>query len=141
MRYSGFWSQGDGASFTADCDSTKLIAKHFPTNTPKQFKKMILQGLGDTISFEIYRQVWGGYAHDNLMNVDVSLDSSIELSEEQKPLLKNLVSSLLEYAQQQARDLYRSLEKNHEYVHSDAYLLEKIQSCEYEFFENGKIVS
>ena len=65
VRYSGFWSQGDGASFTADCDSTKLIAKHFPTNTPKQFKKMILLGLGDTISFEIYRQVWGGYVHDN----------------------------------------------------------------------------
>ena len=75
------------------------------------------------------------------MNVEVSLDNSIELSEEQKPLLQDLVSSLLEYAQQQARDLYRSLENNHEYVHSDAYLLEEIQNCDYEFFENGKIVS
>jgi len=82
--WSGFWSQGDGASFTA---------KHERGN--------------------IY--LIGRYYHENSMSID---SDDIELLDEAKSI---------------ARNLYRDLEKEYDYLTDDQQIIDTILANDYEF--------
>lgn len=125
IEFSGFWSQGDGASFTGRFD--------VPTNKEEQeerLKKAIKDNpnldlsLFACLSFtqeeiedgrlDVDRQRWGHYVHENL----------ITTSNE----------SLTDFCKDFSRMIYKGLEDYHDYLTSREAIEETIEANEYEFY-------
>lgn len=85
VYWSGFWSQGDGASFTARHESGDITKSHM-------------------------------YQHSNTMHCEDK--------------------NLLELAKKEANLFYRDLEKNYNYLTSDAAVIESINANDYDFESN-----
>lgn len=144
--YSGFSSQGDGASFTATINVKEWlkgrgIAKKYAL-LANWCNKFYENGTG---GFEITRS--GGYYHEYSMTVempiDFDIDSDEELTSKQSSKLYNLANELseliIEDARQEAKKLYKRLEKYYFELLEDEAVAETLEANDYEFTENGKL--
>lgn len=137
IYFSGFWSQGDGASYEGYYyyakQASKLIRKHAPQDSE-------LHRIADCL-FTIQKQAGYGlfavmkhcgyYQHSHCMMVDVqhSRGWNIELWEDSLPQLMRDFADWI----------YRQLEKEFEYQNADAQVDEAIRANEYEFEADGDI--
>lgn len=131
IEFTGFYSQGDGASFTTTtCDTDLLIRTLFEEgrNIPEN---ALLDSKNLSVSIERFN---GRYVHEETMYVDVN-DEGISLSDYEKDTLTYTIE---DWAKEKARDLYRKLESYYEEVTSDEAVIEYLADCE--FFQNGDIV-
>lgn len=139
-QFCGFWSQGDGASFTGNYQYKKGCLKAIKCHAPKDSElHNIVKGIishqkdnGYLLSCEIYHS--GNYSHSNTMRFDWEKggDSYFEwknchVENELQQLFKDL-----------ADWYYSRLENEYEYQNSDECIQENIISNEYDFLENGK---
>lgn len=122
INYTGFWSQGDGASFSCTVNLEKwLTVKKLKTKYAKELK--LSQETGDNIVITNA----GHYCHEFMMSID-----SDNLSDE-------LESLILEDARDQARSIYSQLKKCYELLQTDQAIIEIIKANDYDFTINGKI--
>ena len=143
IYWSGFWSQGDGASFAgsyrAKPDAGEAI-RAITNDEGEDEPRRIADALADLSKRfpELYASIKqsGHYVHDMTMAVDVEvgedeegnpLDAAAPLDEQVTELFRDL-----------ARWLYRELESAYEWVNSDGTVTENIQANEYTFTEDGK---
>ena len=168
IAFSGFWSQGDGASFTADCDAQKILNSMFFENEG-QISWLIKKGLHEKAMEEIKRwNLWftmaenhgsihfsinrnsSRYSHENTISPDVEIDGDYQDSGEWKSGVWNSVfmskvnwealqSMFEEYAREWCRKIYKGLEAEYEYLTSEETVKETILANEYFFTENGEI--
>jgi len=130
IRYSGFYSQGDGASFTCDCNLDKL------NNAYKlSLKGSIVIAISEYCPIDIIINS-SRYCHENTMDERVYSDSRANI-----PYNKacDVAEQILEIARNEARQIYKSLEADYNYQHSDEYIVDFLQANEIEFLESGKI--
>lgn len=138
INFSGFWSQGDGASFTGswerpDESVVDIIKKMYPMETDLQEIAVAVTKIpvwiddewgdgGDQNSSDrIVRQHYGGcYVHENTV-----------CAEQIQELTDTVVRPLCQW-------LYRKLEEDYEYLTSDEAVAEAIEENEYEFDEDGE---
>lgn len=137
--FSGFWSQGDGASFFGHYrygkESKKKIREHAPqdaelhriTDALFDIQKPYLYGLTAEIT-----SLGSNYSHSNTMGVDVDFGSRAYDRDVEKEVTQ-LLRSLADW-------LYRQLEKEHEYLTSEEVFKENAEANDYEFTESGKMV-
>lgn len=140
ILYSGFWSQGDGASFTGSIGSDWLI-DFFAENVNDELKT-ILRDV--EVTFFRYST---RYLHHN--TVDTELDSSDILwadhIEENSTLRDSMITNYLddmrqsieEYRINLCHDIYNALKQAYNECHSDENITELIKANEYLFDENG----
>ena len=134
VRFSGFGSQGDGASFTTDtCDTDLLIRKlyesgHDISETALLDSKQISVSIGSNDNH---------YAHEYTMNTFVYDEDDILSSEEQEDLTKVID----EWARTKARELYKNLEKYYDELTSDDEVMEYFSNNDFMFLENGKVAA
>lgn len=143
IRFSGFWSQGDGASFTGTYEyagNAELAVKQYAPTDEKlhaiaaEFDR--LQGLyNGNLHADIRRSNSMNYVHSNMMDcdaydIDAEGDDSQLGAHEEKPLLNNFKSY--------ANWIYTQLESTHEALTSDESVDESITANEYEFTAEGK---
>lgn len=121
ISYSGFWSQGNGASFTAGGNIEKLV--------PANMQKYV-----DRIAFKKS----GHYEHEYTMSLDIDYNDE-PLGNTQIIEFENLEKELLENARIEARAIYSRLQNEYEYYTSDESIIATIESNDYDFTENGKI--
>lgn len=162
IYWSGFWSQGDGASWKGVINLTKWLAAHVQENK----KYAILCALTECNYVEIpYPSVYaaGQYCHEYTMGIteepyiafeDLTQTGVIESSH--FPLLngvpasgllqqvteedmRDLAAALLESARDYARGIYEQLEAEYEYLTSDECIAEQCEANEYEFDETGEL--
>ena len=131
IEFTGFYSQGDGASFiTTTCDTDLLIRTLFeeghdiPENALLDSKNL---------SVRIDRMN-SRYSHEETMYVDIH-DEDMTLSDLESETLNDIIE---EWAKEKARDLYRKLESYYEDITSDKEVIEYLADSE--FFQNGDIV-
>lgn len=125
IHYSGFWSQGDGASFDASIDLERFLIGKYEA----------LKGLDfslDIISNE--RSIF--YCHERTKQVDVTCNANFTVS--QLDLIHELVDELEELRIEECRRIYRSLSNDYDYQNSYEHLSEFLEINEYEFTEEGK---
>lgn len=123
ISYTGFSSQGDGASF--ECEDIKH-------ESPKE-----LAGIEYTI--EITR-INNHHAHPNTVSVNVEpTDSWLELTEEQKNAMAKLEQDTQEEARKLMREIYKDLENEYEFLQSEAVIKEFLQENEYTFEADGTL--
>lgn len=141
IAYTGFWSQGDGASFTGTVDISKWIETQAPVEYAR-IKKLIDSGKID-YSAEIKRDRWHHYVHWNSTSLYIDWnyigDYKADLSNITK-LLNKLEADILSHHQDLNREIYSDLEKDYDGQVSDEAVKETLIANEYEFDENGSIM-
>ena len=168
ISFSGFYCQGDGSSFVANCDAQKILDSMFFENEG-QIAWLIKKGLTDKATAELKRwTLWfamaenhGGirfsirrnasrYSHEFTVSPDVEIDGSYtdngtwtngvwESVFMSKVGLGVLQSMFEEYARDWCRKVYKGLEDEYEYLTSDEAITETILANGYSFTEDGEL--
>lgn len=158
LAWSGFWSQGDGASFSGswrarDCDPAKLLADR-PAVWPKESGGHACPQNAELhrIAAEILAVKAAGMEYASVRGADrwgfhMSLDSAEHEQErdhwsddervEYVAMCETSEERFIQAARELARMFYRNLEAEWEYQNSDEVVAETIEANEYEFTEEG----
>lgn len=141
IRFSGFWSQGDGASFNADVDFLNLLPCYIDCALEpnrKQAKRLI--ALAETGYFDGAFKIdftHSRYVHENTMTVN--MDGAYYLDCMVKNELDEIEENIWDIARGLAQGIYRELEKEYDYLTSEEVIKETLIANEYEFTLDGKI--
>ena len=137
--FSGFWSQGDGASYEGYLSHAKGSTKRIRDYASQD---AMLHGIADRLQAVQQRNFYqlfaecshrGRYYHEYSMTVEVARDSPTG----QKPTSES-VDSVTEALRDLARWLYRQLEAEHDQLTSDDAIEDGIIANEYTFTEAGR---
>lgn len=131
---SGFWSQGDGAHFTAERyayakDATKKIQEHAPNETAFLQAAKELQQIQRRHFYSITGKVVKKshhYEHENTVECELFTSSGDWASEKTHDDFNAVIRSLMRY-------IYRQLEKEYQYQTSDEAVKDTIEANEYFF--------
>lgn len=150
ISFSGFWSQGDGASWTG-----AVRLRDWVIDNPEDMEQRVVREMvrNEEISLlaDIYARGYG--VHEMTMQIgwDAAVyDESVRLREGPlagatiadllapfPDLFVKLEAAMLESARDFAREIYDQLEQEYEYETSDEYIAELCEANEYEFNEDG----
>ena len=135
IAFSGFWSQGDGASFTINRLSDEGILKLMETY--KLDVKYPLIGDYDYLDGTITRSE--RYVHEN--STDLSLNGEVGEGIDQDAFnsqLDGLEKDLEEIMRDLNKQIYRELEKTYDEATTDEAIIDTILANEFEFTSDGK---
>jgi len=137
--FSGFCSQGDGASFEGRVSHAKGSSKRIRDYAPQD---VTLHGIADQLQAVQRRNFYqltaeathrGRYYHEYCMTVEVMRDSPTG----QEPT-SDSEDTVIEALRDLARWLYRQLEAEHDHLTSDDAIEDGIIANEYTFTEAGR---
>lgn len=166
IRFKGFWSQGDGASWTGYIDLLTYIEKHADSESASFGKDMILCELmrNDWVckTVNVGRQNYRHYCHSSTMisdhtewedreyiSADVVLLDGVMQGASVKQLgesfdvnehVEHWVVRAFNDAKEFADDIYSLLGKEYESLVSDESLSDFADLCEYLFDEDGRML-
>lgn len=140
VYYSGFWSQGDGASFTGryryKAGGLKAVKAEF---TGTWFKDVIeyldlLDGINKKCFYSLLYRIDSNsrYCHSNTMQVN-----SLEDYRDGYRDLSKYEDDITEYVRGIADEFYYLLEKSYTSQFTNEAVIESLECNEYEFYENG----
>ena len=137
IEYSGFWSQGDGASFTGTLDSDWLIENLLPDNLKELVRyvgchftrKTYMYVHENTVSSDLRNVIWADHIEDNER-------LSVHMSEKH---MRDIEDCIEEYRRDICHEIYSLLEEQYEYTYSEENIRELIEINDYLFHENGDL--
>lgn len=153
ISFSGFSSQGDGASFTCNYAIVENLLTFLgmdqvhrdvligwnipnlaflPVDKVRQLRR--IQGAFTTRVHRISHH----YSHENTVRVEVIADT-LEKHKRINALLDYFEEFLEEFKSDICHAIYRHLEKEYDYLNSDESITANIKANEYEFTEDGRI--
>ena len=143
MYFSGFWSQGDGAMFEYDSLNDKLLRDFADTLnlTPMRKQWLVTQGYISGSG----RQS-GHYHHEKSCSHNVTIESNFQSSDAETfaDWICEFQMDFEEFIEEKyvdlASDLYKSLEKEYDWLMSDEHVDETIGINHYEFTKEGEII-
>ena len=137
ISFSGFWSQGDGASFVGGVDFLKYCDA-FGVSLRPLVRKLIEKGVVSVIA-SIDRNSHH-YYHENTVSVNWELDGLQyrHYSGNVVNYLEKICGGIQAEARSKMREIYRDLEKEYEHLTSDESVKDFLESNEYTFTESGK---
>lgn len=149
ISFSGFYSQGDGASFTADYDSSLINLDGLKNHNTELYSLMAridsvfgASGLSsDNIITASVKRVSSHYSHHNTVNIDdIAINGEDEWITEDSKVYKafeaveNYLTSLKDDI---CYIIYNNLEREYEYQTSDEYIAELLTINDYYFLADG----
>ena len=139
INYSGFWSQGDGASFTAQLHD---IQKFLKSQKLSNKFRMVFNCAND-ISANVVRNT-NHYYHENTINADVNCYNaenflSIKQADKLYDQLSEFEELLTDWARDYSADIYGKLYREYQNLTAEEQIIETFRANEYEFTENGEI--
>ena len=128
INFSGFYSQGDGASFTGEIADFKKFAEKTGLKRLARFSEPIEYNLEMMVTRVTYQ-----YYHSKTVEADIR-DGGYY------PRLSNLIEEKLEKVKEElCGKLYRILEEEYCYLTSDEVVADTIRVNGYEFTEGGEL--
>lgn len=151
ISFSGFYSQGDGASFTADYDSSLINLDELKNHNTELYSLMarndsVFGASGLTSNNRItanVKRISHHYSHHNTVAIDDIAINDIEWgdydSEDEKhnkafEAIENYLTSLKDDI---CYIIYNNLEREYEYQTSDEYIAEFLTINDYYFLTDG----
>ena len=140
IAFSGFWSQGDGASFTGSYAYAKGAALKIRAYAPRDSDLHQFADRLQTMQRRNFYQVTGSisrmgrYVHECTMQCDVERSDDVDWSQDEYDDAQAIFEDV---SRDLARWLYSALEREYEYQMSDENVDESIRANEYEFNEDG----
>jgi len=156
-QFSGFNSQGDGASFTGKVNDNKEFLKAIGITpatvglgdkTPRKFDTA-LDSIAENIYITIYRNDNRYYHHNTIIaNVEVDGDDEIELDLGLGMIIEIDVSDvcdkiepmITDWARERSKELYADLEKYYEELSSDETIASDLAAGGHTFDEEGNMI-
>lgn len=141
IQFSGFWSQGDGASFSGRYQYAPgwkaKMESHCPTEKEIFAIGERLQAIQRKNFYGITADITtsGRYCHPGSMEIDCRVSRDGGYSEEYAD--SETAKDILDCARDLAYWLYARLESEHDHLTSDESVDETIRANEYEFDEHG----
>ena len=140
--FSGFWSQGDGASYDAlySCEpkAVELITEHAPNETLLDFAQRLtaLQAqrvLANREPVKCTIRQKGTYSHSGTMQIDYTLSDEDGLDAETEQEFTEIFRSFADW-------MYRDLEAQYNSYFEDSYIDEQIHEEGISFARDGSII-
>jgi hypothetical protein len=128
IYFSGFWSQGDGACFTATVNIDQYLSAHKLTT---RFKHLL--EWADYISITITHRRHYYFARSTDVNVEFR-----EENQEVEALLNELEAMIKKERETLGDEIYKNLEDVYCDLTSDESVAETLRINEYEFLEDGQ---
>jgi hypothetical protein len=141
INFSGFWSQGDGASFTGQLDIIEFLTA---TKKISKFRYLVDHVRDNNLWLDcnIYRND-SHYVHENTCRVGIDEHIYVD-NEKSYDLIVKRVKELEEYLEEWRLDtcheIYKDLETEYEYQTGKEQIIESLEANEYEFDEDGDII-
>lgn len=162
--YSGFHSQGDGASYEGEVDDYEKFFKNALSIKSSEFLDMgdeeksddegLVTLMGDlrNIGFDTrerlkpedfyirFSQSSSRYLHSNTMDISIRVDEIEESDDDERdfqPVIDEIEQESLAWARAKADELYYSLYKYYEELQEDDKVKESILANEYKFDKDG----
>jgi hypothetical protein len=150
ISFSGFWSQGDGASFTARVDDIPKFIKSL--GIEDEILPKVLEAIEETYEMNIVRMD-SRYVHENTVRFEIEEmdetqlvlmspfgvgDITVDLNEVLEEM--GLEKKASEWVKRKSKEIYRKLENAYEWEFSDEAALEESDLMELRFDEEGKEV-
>lgn len=143
INYSGFWSQGDGASFTCSAFEVDKMMELFDKDKDKPLYKRLLE-LYKEGKLEFNTKILrtnSHYYHERSTTayLEWSLEENIE--DDRAVLTANLDSlenDIEKYVEDLNRQIYKSLEEDYNELTTDEVVKEYIIDNEWEFTKDGE---
>ena len=133
VKFSGFGSQGDGASFTTDtCDTDLLIRTLFEAGHDIP-ENALLDSKNLSVSID---RTNSRYCHEETMLVEI-YDEEMTISDLESETLKDIIE---EWSKIKSRDLYIKLENEFDSLTSDEAIIEYFTETEFLFYHNGTVL-
>ena len=143
IQFSGFWSQGDGASFTAKVDVQKFLSGQ-TKEIQEKFKPLhnILTGEAeendDYLEIKYFIERNGShYVHEMSCRVNSETFGSRQYTKEELDLMNELEELIERERVRLCKEIYKDLESTYEELTSPQCIRETIDANEYEFNEDG----
>ena len=151
IKFSGFYSQGDGASFTAGVTrefklpaaaASRIAEATTVAKVQRRFKGLpAVVDLSHEVIFRITRDIHDRYVHPKTIHAEFSASYGDDMSEDLTKMLDAWAEQLSQYLTTEARDLsdqiYRDLEAEWDDLNSDVTIVEAITGSEWHFDEDG----
>lgn len=156
-QFSGFNSQGDGASFTGKVNDNKTFLKAIgitPTSvglgdkTSKKFYTA-LDSIAENVYITIQRNGRNHYHHNTISaNVEVDGDEEIELdlglgmiiAIDVNDICEKIEPSITDWARDKSKDLYKDLENYYEELSSDETIASDLEAGGHTFDKEGNML-
>ena len=135
IYFSGFSSQGDGASFTGRYSyvkgGLKVLKEYAPIDAELHRIAEALQAVQRQNFYKVRAKITvdGRYCHSNTMRFENLENHYEDVNSDVEQLLRDF-----------ANWIYCQLKNEYYYQTSDEYVEENILANEYEFYENGKVI-
>lgn len=132
IRYSGFSSQGDGASATAVVDLEKWIA----VDPEKRSKFQPIADI-DHIA-KVVRAPYPHYVHSNMIDAEVTVYDE-DIADDLEKIACELEKAITTDIRALSDEIYKTLEGEYDSITSDEVLAEHFTENEYWFLEDGTL--
>jgi hypothetical protein len=135
IHYSGFWSQGDGASFDATPDAQKIISR-----IGGEFMPLIRLAEMEELEINICKNGYANhYSHEKTRYIEVinNGNGETEWTKEQNDLAAKLEKVVEAERLQLSKDIYKRLQKQYEAETSNEAIIETIELNGYTFEVDG----
>ncbi len=137
INFSGFCSQGDGASFTCRVDVLKWIRANKRTQEFRPLVRALESGTMEIV-LDIVRTSYH-YSHE--MTVNVASPDVYDYTDTRKPMAEEMAQSLpdavIAMAREEMRKIYRELEDDYNGLTSDESVKDFLAGNEMLFFADG----
>lgn len=130
INFSGFWNQGDGASFTGKVDIKEYLKAGKLSN---KFRSVYYWSDIVDLNFVISRGIWR-YVHEKSTTVDYS-DNYYDTSEKCEAQLEELLEIVREEVYRFNLEIYKELEELYDHLTSDEAVRETLESCDFWYDE------
>jgi hypothetical protein len=165
VQYSGFYSQGDGASFTADVGDPEVFMRMAlgiesdkwvdmgDDKKPADELDLLRSDLLD-IGFDTRERLTpenfviniirnsSRYSHENTIEGDVEIEDIPESIEDDFPYYdykESIQNKVTDWARKRSSQLYRDLERYYDELRSDDAVEETIEGNDYKFTKDGDL--
>ena len=138
IHWSGFWSQGDGASISTDSvDAEKFLRKIKALTKYRSIRHLLNE---DDLAMSVERS-HSRYAHENTVSGYIET-AYTDLTVKQAALADDLENVLTETIRELSCELYRELEKAYDDYYSTESMVNQIEGNGYQFEvnEDGDVV-
>lgn len=127
IHFSGFWSQGDGACFDATINLKKIINKYWGDIASIFFPNMKLIKNEIDCIYPYIEKLDNRYYHENTRKVVLEWQGE-DISEEENDKLDRLEEFIEGIRYKMCKQIYKSLEKEYEYLTSDEAVTDALES-------------
>lgn len=138
IYFSGFWNQGDGASFDADIDNDLVVAHLVKMGRISETEAESILKLQDSFELKIRRNSYANhYSHKRTRYVNIeywNMDN-----EEQEIRVERFAEQVELLRLELSDDIYSALSDDYDYLTSDDAVYDTLKANNYYFESNGKI--